>query len=532
MAVLPPVVIGDPTFRSIQTSATTVTIDKPADVRTGDILLFDARSNSSTSPTDFVRAGWTRRGSAFVASNAGARVTGMYTHYVADASAEPATYQFAAGAGATRIGASMRVIRPHPLALPWDGEPTYYVSAGGNTTAGYPVFNAYTVPANSRAFYQGGNELVSTAGAAPSSTPPTGATALSIATSTSDNSQTRSISALSTEVITGTTVSSRSVLFPTYAAAVAYSFAIPGTEEAPVAPSGLPITLQDGTDGRMFYVSGDTTLKTPKSARLLHPGFASVDDLVATTGATIAHRGGSLALPEFSQYAYDQSSLVGHGALEFSCMWAKQNSGDSVALIPFGGGDQYLDRAANLTAGTNLNPQTLTMAAIESTYLNHINKGSNPARPFYRLSDFLAKYAASRVVCVDPKYGVTSNAQIDAMLDICDAGGGPDRIIIKFDAPGSGATNVGVRARARGYKTMNYFGTDTTSLAAEQSNWDLLGVLYNADPSVYTAAKSYGKPVWAAVIPDLAGYSTAIARGADLCMTRDTLGTPPVSAWT
>jgi glycerophosphoryl diester phosphodiesterase len=239
----------------------------------------------------------------------------------------------------------------------------------------------------------------------------------------------------------------------------------------------------------------------------------------------MAHRGGSLNWPEFSQIAYDRSVRRGYGALEFSCGWTSD-------LVPFGLGDQYLDTAAGVTG--NVDPTTMTWATLSSTYQNKLRPvASGVFQPFYRLTDFLAKYLPHHVCLVDPKFGAGDPVKIGAMLDICDQYD-PTRtkIVIKFDSPITDSQLV-VAAKARGYKTMNYWGTEIEKLtpAYHTDKWDWIGVRYDANQAMYDAAIAIGKPVWAAVIPDQAGYDLSATRGADLMMCSNVAGITPVGAW-
>src|SRR5690606_37392032 len=69
---------------------------------------------------------------------------------------------------------------------------------------------------------------------------------------------------------------------------------------------------------RVRYLDEEGVERVPASARFIHPGFNSVEQLINTPGATMAHRGGSEHFPEMSEWAYDQSILRGFGVLEFS----------------------------------------------------------------------------------------------------------------------------------------------------------------------------------------------------------------------
>lgn len=289
-------------------------------------------------------------------------------------------------------------------------------------------------------------------------------------------------------------------------------------------PIGLPIKTGTGATAYLSYLDGTGTRKAPSRASIWLPGFNSPTAVLAKAGATAAHRGGSLNWPEYSEIAYDRSVLRGFGALEFSCGFTSDN-------VPFGLGDETLDRAAGVTG--NINPTTMTWATLNSTYRNVLRPiSAGVTQPFYRLDQFLAKYTPTHVCLVDPKFGWSTPARLNAMLDICDANGGPSRIVIKFDFPLTDPAIVNA-AHARGYTAMNYWGTNQAALTTEYhtDKWDWIGVAYNADQAMYDAANAIGKPVWAAVVPDQAGYATAISRGADIVMCSNVAGITPVSSW-
>jgi hypothetical protein len=180
--------------------------------------------------------------------------------------------------------------------------------------------------------------------------------------------------------------------------------------------------------------------------------------------------------------------------------------------------------------GTTLDATTMTWATISGTYQNVLRPiAPGTFQPIQRLDTFLTKYTPTHVVCVDPKYGFADAAKIDEMLDICDAHGGPTKIIIKFDSPTTN-TVLTSAAHARGYKCMNYWASDGTAMAAQEANWDIIGTNY-ANAALLAQAQTYGKPVWAAICPDQAAYDTAVVGEADLVMCSNVAGIRPVTYW-
>ncbi|QKY80404.1 phosphoesterase [Microbacterium phage Pabst] len=277
---------------------------------------------------------------------------------------------------------------------------------------------------------------------------------------------------------------------------------------------GLEIPLGDGKVARHTFIDANGQEKTLQKISIWLPGFNDVESFIAKPGAAAAHRGLSLDNPEYTEVAYDNSVTEGYPTLEISVGWTN----DPIP-VPFGLGDETLDRAAGVSGG--ILPTSMSWATLSSTYRNVLRPvKQGVTQPFYRLEEMLAKFTKTHVVLVDPKFGWNTPAKVNAMIDICNAFGGPDKIIIKFDFPVVSPALVNA-AHAADYQAMNYWGTDVDKLTNEYQvdKWDLIGVRYDADQAMYDTAGGFGKPVWAAVIPDQAGYNLAASRGADLMMS-------------
>lgn len=252
------------------------------------------------------------------------------------------------------------------------------------------------------------------------------------------------------------------------------------------------------------------------------PGFSSVSQMLATPGATWAHRGGSTNWPEMSKYAYEQATLAGYGALEFSA----NRTSDGVWV---GCHDASLNRTSQTTGLANIS--SMTWAQVQ-TYQNSLNAAGTP-RPYYRLDQFLDDFTGTHVAIVDPKYAIgTYNAEF---LNLLDAHGGSTKIVVKFYGVGAGATALADAATARGYQTWGYFyDTDVTGggLAADQSHWSILGMNYDAAQSAWNAVLSYGKPVVGHIAASQANYNTAMSRGARMVQCANVAGITAVGAST
>lgn len=447
-------------------SGTTLAITKPAGLVNGDGVLIPFRSQGTVATEVSLPSGFVRAGSAQGAADRG---EGFLLHVVTDAASEPASYSLGGWSTGRSVGLPIVVKGLDPV-NPIAGGPGY-------STGDLAAYVAAGVPLLVLAAW--GDERTDTRSHQPSSGP-AGYTLLAATQNTLDSSTTGSRTALAV-----------------------YALSIPDGGSPSIGAAAL--TWPGGVSANRSVGVALRGIATPTPPPTTKP-FTNVAHFLATIGATCAWRLGGGPFPQHSKYAAQQSNLLGYKALEFSCGWTSD-------LVPFGLGPQYLDTMAGVTG--NVDPTTMTWATLSSTYQIQNNPVSPGVyQPFYRLVDFLQDFSSTHICLVDPKFGFDTVAKIDTMLDICDANGGPTRILIKFDSP-TAATNLSTRARARGYKVINYWGTDTATMATQQANWDCLGVAYDAAPSVFTTAKSYGKKVWGAIVPNQAGYDAAKANGAD-----------------
>lgn len=285
------------------------------------------------------------------------------------------------------------------------------------------------------------------------------------------------------------------------------------------ATGDLTVTYSSAQDSNGWAVQ----VAIPSTAPVVTPpGFSSVIQMLATPGATWAHRGGSTNWPEMSKYAYEQAALAGYGALEFSA----NRTSDGVWV---GCHDASLNRTSQTTGLANIS--AMTWAQVQ-TYQNSLNAAGTP-RPYYRLDQFLDDFTGTHVAIVDPKYAIgTYNTEF---LNLLDAHGGNTKIVVKFYGVGAGATVLADAATARGYQTWGYFyDTDVTGggLAADQSHWSLLGMNYDAAQSAWDAVLGYGKPVVGHIAASQANYNTAMSRGARMVQCANVAGITAVGAST
>lgn len=498
-------------------SGATAVLNKPAGLVNGMVLMFAIRAQGTvplngdfSMPSGFFR-GVTPQGSAD-------RAQGFVLKLITDAANEPATYTFGNFSSGRSIATPILVSGVDPANIVGGGIAYSTTDLAARVAEDVP----YTE------FVMWGDERTVGRSMEPS-TKPAGYTevanvqsTLTAATDTAGSRTAIWIGAKKVEEGGSVNLAATALVWPTGVSANrSNSVILMGTKAPVVVPSSK---FRDGI-GRnrvLSYKDGAGVIKTPSFVNIWFPGFKNRSAFLAKTGATAAHRGGSLLYPEYSQYGYDHSVMDGHGVLEFSCGWSSD-------LVPFGLGDSTLDRTTG-TSG-NVDPNTLTWAAINAGYQNRLRPiSAGVYQPLYKLEDFLAKYSKDYTVLVDPKFGFDTAAKLTKMLDLCDAYGGKDNIIIKFDSPTLG-TNLNNAAHARQYLTMNYWGGSANSslMASQQGPWDIIGALYS-DAAMLAQANTYGKPVWAAVSPDQAGYNSAVANGADFVMCANPK-IAPVSVW-
>lgn len=280
----------------------------------------------------------------------------------------------------------------------------------------------------------------------------------------------------------------------------AYSVGIKVT--IPASFLGVAVKMGDGSAAHATYLNSTPARTSPTSVRVFYPGFATIAAMEAVHGATWAHRGDSASKPEMSEYSYDRACTRGYGAIEFSA----HRSSDGVW---FGLHDNTLARTSEDAALTT-DVTTMTWAAIQG-YLNSFN-GSGTARAYYKLDDFLQKYA-NHILIIDNKVGAFHTSELlPKLLTVTNA---VNRIIMKHD--GSITINRFQESQAAGFKTAGYWyaATYASILPAKAPYTDYIGMEYSATQTVWDDVKTYGKKTWAHVCPNQTTYATAMTRGAD-----------------
>ena len=196
-------------------------------------------------------------------------------------------------------------------------------------------------------------------------------------------------------------------------------------------PVGTDLSVRFGTQTGTLRVGTPSGLKKILGARKIQPKYGTVADMLADDEFYWAHRGGSAAFPEMSEYAYGQSALLGWPVLEMSL--SRTSDG-----VWFGLHDKHLDRVALGTTGSTLDPTQMTWAQVQqyqtlgrTAYTNP----SQPPRPFARLETVLDKHP-DHLFVIDPKLQASSLSKSNELLDMLDARGGRERFILKWFGPG------------------------------------------------------------------------------------------------
>lgn len=155
-----PTIVGTITSAWNSVAGNTLTISKPAGVQDGDYLVAFLRSQSPSATTDWSSTGWARISTAFLASQTGPRLIGIYGLAVPSATALSATsFTFTFSGGTGRVIGAIAIVRNVDLTSPVVAVSTPY---GGNTITNGSQVTTYADSAgtNSLALALYGGELV------------------------------------------------------------------------------------------------------------------------------------------------------------------------------------------------------------------------------------------------------------------------------------------------------------------------------------------------------------------------------------
>lgn len=498
-----------------------LTINKPSGVADGDYLVLVFRSQNTAASAVNLPSGFSVIGPAFEASHAG-RVNVIAGKAVTDAAGEPSSYTVTQTGGAGRSAAVMLRLSGVDLADPVAGLASSYqgtsVSAGNGRRV--ESYDTDLDGGDGLAIFMGGNEFVSPTSHIPTSTPSGYTLAAESVSPSTATDQSRTALWVGTLAVTGDPTDADIVWLGT-AGPAAQGVTLRGIADD-TEPTGIPVTLGDGTTGHLTVIDADSNRVTPASVRVLPPGFASVSALLATPGATWAHHGGSGAWPEMSIYAYSQAALRGYGALEVS--FGRTSDGVWVGLH---------DNDINRTSNTSGEPAIISMTWAE-VQEHMIEIGGGAPRPYCRWEEIRDRFGHTHVLILDPK-NYNWGSYRDEFLAMCDQLG-PTRVIVKQWINDDGLADA---ASAKGYETWAHAyqaDYDNGLIDAKQSHWSLLGMEISATTAwtgggSYPSILSYGKPVVGHIAASQADYATAIGKGASMvqCSRPDLIA--PVSAW-
>lgn len=246
------------------------------------------------------------------------------------------------------------------------------------------------------------------------------------------------------------------------------------------------------------WVAGTRRVSKPVPA----PTDSVVDRFLASKPFYVAHRLGGTEYPEFTRQGLDASLKAGFKALELSVR--RCSTGEFVLIH-----DWVTTRTVPGTDYQIWNTPWSTLAGLQQA-----------SGGFLRLTDVIDQVGDDIVLAIDHK--VTSSKEVGsqgdmeseaALFDLLEARLGVEnakrRVIIKHFIKGG----VSQRAHERGYKTMCMMYPNEIA-GADLSMFDVLGMEWNADQSVWDTLKATGKPLIAHIITTKQQADMALARGA------------------
>ena len=249
---------------------------------------------------------------------------------------------------------------------------------------------------------------------------------------------------------------------------------------------------------------GDVPLRrrTPSPPPVVPGDRDVVDEALAARPFYISHRLGGTEYPEFTQRGLDASLRAGFKILEVSVR--RCASGEFVAVHDW--------KTTRTVPGTDL--------PIWSTPWSTLRTLTQAAGPLLRLTDIVDQIPDGIVLAVDHKdtsskvQANPSELQSEAeLMDYLDTALGghpqPPGQWEGLQKPGSAAP-----APARGYRTMCMLYERELGVA-DLSQWDVLGLEWNASADAWNRLKSAGRPTIAHIITNASQAAQALRMGAD-----------------
>lgn len=243
------------------------------------------------------------------------------------------------------------------------------------------------------------------------------------------------------------------------------------------------------------WVAGTRTVSKPMAG-------STLDRFLASKPFYVAHRLGGTEYPEFTQKGLTESLKAGFKALELSVR--RCATGEYVLIH-----DWITSRTVPGTEYQVWNTAWSVLSGLQQA-----------SGGFLRLTDVLDQVGDDIVLAIDHK--VTSSKEVGstgdmeseaALFDLLEGRFGVEdakrRVIIKHFIKGG----VSQRARERGYKTMCMMYQNEIA-GADLSLFDVLGMEWNADQSVWDILKATGKPLIAHIITTKQQADIALTKGA------------------
>ena len=226
-----------------------------------------------------------------------------------------------------------------------------------------------------------------------------------------------------------------------------------------------------------------------------------VAEFLAATPFYVAHRLGGTEYPEFTRRGLDASLAAGFKALELSVR--RCATGEFVLIH-----DWVTTRTVPGTDYQIWNTTWSTLAGLQQA-----------SGGFLRLTDVMDSVPSDVVLAIDHKVtsdkptsstgDMESEAALFAFLEERLGAQAQKRVIIKHFVQGG----VAARAKAKGYRTMCMMYPNEVA-GAPLTDWDILGMEWNAPDDVWATLRATGKPLIAHIITTQAQATRARERGA------------------
>lgn len=226
-----------------------------------------------------------------------------------------------------------------------------------------------------------------------------------------------------------------------------------------------------------------------------------VADFLAATPFYVAHRLGGTEYPEFTRRGLDASLAAGFKALELSVR--RCSTGEFVLIH-----DWVTTRTVPGTDYQIWQTPWSTLASLQQA-----------SGGFLRLTDVMDSVPSDVVLAIDHKVtsdkptsssgDMDSEAALFAFLEERLGAQAQKRVIIKHFVQGG----VAARAKAKGYRTMCMMYPNEVA-GAPLTDWDILGMEWNAPDDVWATLRATGKPLIAHIITTTAQATRARERGA------------------